>query len=79
MKDYRYYKVCRHYCKFLLKIYSVDHSYTQRVRDVHEFILQIYALEVNRSAKFWDPYLKFEMGIIAEMQAEGAKEDDISR
>ena len=22
VKDYRYYKVCRHYCKFVLKLYS---------------------------------------------------------
>ncbi len=51
----------------------------QRLRDVHEQVLQIYALEVNRSAKFWDPYLKVEKDVLSEMIAAGAAESDVSR
>lgn len=40
-QDYRYYKVCRNYCKFVLKFFYMGHPAVpaQTVRDVHEFIL----------------------------------------
>ena len=63
--EYRYYKVCRRYCKFILKLYHHGKAVPeQKIRDVHEFILQLYGLEVNRSQKFWDPYLKFEKDLL---------------
>ena len=74
--DYRYYKVCRRYCKFMLRHYHHGRRVSvQAVRDVHEFVLQIYGLDVNRSIKFWDPYLKFEQDILKEMQDEGEERD----
>ena len=57
VKDYRYYKVCRHYCKFMIKLYSSGKVSEQQVRDAFEYILQVFGLEVNRSGKFWEPYL----------------------
>lgn len=77
--DYRYYKVCRRYSKFVLKVYGLYGAAQglvspQTVRDVHEYILQIYGLEVNRSGKFWEPYLQFEMALL-----EGLKESEEER
>jgi hypothetical protein len=62
--DYRYFKVCRRFCKLVLRLYQEGRATAQRVREVHEQVLQIYGLDVNRSLKFWEPYLKFELGIL---------------
>ena len=71
MKDYRYYKVCRRYSKFVLRHYNHGKKVSaQTVRDAHEYILQVYGLEVNRSCKFWGPYTKFELEVMAEMQGD---------
>ena len=32
--------------------------------------MQIYGLDVNRSIKFWAPYLEFEQEVLKEMQAD---------
>lgn len=77
IKDYRYYKVCRHYCKFVLKLFTSGKLPAQQVRDVFEFILQIYALEVNRSGKFWEPYLQFEQNILSTLK--DPSKDELSK
>ena len=62
LRDYKYYKVSRRYCKLILNLYynKMGNIDEQRVRDVHERILQIYSLDFSRSKKFWEPYLQFE-------------------
>ena len=77
--DYRYYKVCRWYCKLALRLFEEGKIDAQRVRDVHEFVLQIYGLDVNRSLKFWEPYLKFELGIIEGLQEGEEKNKQLGR
>lgn len=39
----------------------------------------IYGLDVNRSLKFWEPYLKFEKEILETMEKEGAPEEEIGK
>ena len=70
LKDYRYYKVCKKYCKFILALYETGRGATdeQAVRDAFEKVLQIYGLDVNRSHKFWEPYLKFEKDQLDKIQ-----------
>ena len=53
--DYRYFKVCRRYVKYVLHQHKHNPAIVneQIVRDMFDHILQIYGLEVNRSAKFW--------------------------
>jgi hypothetical protein len=47
---------------------------------VHEYILQIYGLDVNRSLKFWEPYLRFELDLLAEMAGnEGSKPEEVGK
>ena len=40
------------------------------MRDVFEHILQIYGLEVNRSGKFWGPYIHFELDLLQTIDSE---------
>lgn len=67
--------MCRKYTKFLLNMYYSTESEEARIsleskiREVHEKIVEIYGLDVNRSGKFWEPYLKFESDILAYITA----------
>jgi hypothetical protein len=49
------------------------------VRDVHEYILQIYGLEVNRSGKFWAPYLQFELDQLFTINSEEERGKQLGR
>lgn len=46
---------------------------------MHEQVLQVYGLDVNRSHKFWEPYLKFELSILEGMAESEERGKQIAR
>eukprot|EP00347_Sterkiella_histriomuscorum_P009820 403339762 len=86
LKDYKYYKISKIYCKLLIQLYDLQQGDVdaQQVRDGFEKVLQIYGLDVNRSVKFWEPYLNFEkeqMEILQKKyeQSTQAKDTDLKQ
>jgi hypothetical protein len=44
------------------------------VRDAFESVVQIWGLDLNRSFKFWDPYMKFEKEQLEKIQDKDSEE-----
>ena len=58
--DFKSYKICRKYCKFILKLFEQGKVDVSKVREVFEKVVQIYGLDLNNSGFFWGPYLEIE-------------------
>ena len=73
LKDYKYYRVCKKYCKLLIQLYETNTEGVDanQVRNGFEKVVEIYGLDVNRSVKFWEPYLEVEKSILESMTNSG--------
>ncbi|CDW90873.1 squamous cell carcinoma antigen recognized by t-cells 3 [Stylonychia lemnae] len=48
-------------------------------REGYEKVLTIYSLDVNRSTKFWEPYLDFESQQLELMKQKGESQDELNK
>lgn len=61
LKDYKYFKVCKLYCQYMVDKFEQKLANIVEVQDVFEQSLQVWGLDFYKSHKLWEPFLKFEL------------------